>query len=529
MPATYSYPGVYVEELPSGVRTIVGVSTSETAFVDFFARGPIEQAVRVTSFGDFERTFGGLDTRSEASYAIRQYYLNGGQIAWVVRAAAGSPTPASVALTGTGNAASMKVNAANEGAWGNELQVSAVKQTGTPAGQFDLFVRQVRTVSGVDQVVATEAHRNLSMVVGSANYAKDVVAAGSTLIALTDLTALMPTTTPATDAGGPKDDSFTKKLTNGKDGTAFNPDGTVADTAAFGAALKTGMTALDRIEPFIFNLLCLPASALLGADQGTVIDAATKYCADKRAFFIVDIPAGVTTTGTANNGMTKWMTDNDGKRSDSAAVYFPRIQVADPLNRGRPRNVGPSGTMAGVYARTDATRGVWKAPAGTDAALRGATLTLKVTDLENGGLNPIGINVLRNFPIFGNLSWGARTLDGADSKASQWKYIPVRRTALFIEESLFEALKWVVFEPNDEPLWAQIRLNVGVFMHGLFRQGAFQGTSPRDAYFVKCDKETTTQADIDRGIVHIVVGFAPLKPAEFVVIQIQQIAGQLET
>jgi len=161
--------------------------------------------------------------------------------------------------------------------------------------------------------------------------------------------------------------------------------------------------------------------------------------------------------------------------------------------------------------------------------LRGATITTKLTDLENGGLNPLGINVLRTFPVYGNVSWGARTLDGADQKASEWKYIPIRRLALYIEESLYQGLKWVVFEPNDEPLWAQIRLNVGAFMNNLFRQGAFQGKTPREAYFVKCDKETTTQNDIDRGIVNIIVGFAPLKPAEFVVIKIQQMAGQIQT
>jgi hypothetical protein len=174
---------------------------------------------------------------------------------------------------------------------------------------------------------------------------------------------------------------------------------------------------------------------------------------------------------------------------------------------------------------------VWKAPAGTEAALRGAAIPEKekLTDKQTGGLNQIGINVLRTFPIYGNVSWGARTMDGADQAASEWKYIPVRRTALFIEESLYQGLKWVVFEPNDEPLWAQIRLNIGAFMQNLFRQGAFQGTTPREAYFVKCDKETTTQNDIDKGIVNIVVGFAPLKPAEFVVIKIQQIAGQIQT
>jgi phage tail sheath protein FI len=181
-----------------------------------------------------------------------------------------------------------------------------------------------------------------------------------------------------------------------------------------------------------------------------------------------------------------------------------------------------------VYARTDATRGVWKAPAGTDADLRGASLAVKINDLENGALNPLGINALRTFPIFGNIAWGARTLDGSDQAASEYKYIPVRRTALFIEESLYRGLKWVVFEPNDEPLWSQIRLNVGAFMQTLFRQGAFQGKTPREAYFVKCDKETTTQNDINLGIVNVLVGFAPLKPAEFVVIKLQQMAGQIE-
>jgi phage tail sheath protein FI len=226
--------------------------------------------------------------------------------------------------------------------------------------------------------------------------------------------------------------------------------------------------------------------------------------------------------------MIAWMGTNDGLRDRNAAVYFPRVLIPDALNENRPRNVGASGTLAGVYARTDATRGVWKAPAGTDGDLRGASLAVTINDLENGSLNPLGINALRTFPIFGPISWGARTLEGADQQASEWKYIPVRRTALYIEESLYQGVKWVVFEPNDEPLWSQIRLNVGAFMQDLFRRGAFQGTTPREAYFVKCDKDTTTQNDIDRGIVNIVVGFAPLKPAEFVVIQIQQMAGQVQ-
>ena len=164
-----------------------------------------------------------------------------------------------------------------------------------------------------------------------------------------------------------------------------------------------------------------------------------------------------------------------------------------------------------------------------DSSLNGTQgLQVNITDDENGMLNPLGINCLRSFPVIGRIAWGARTLRGADQLADEYKYIPVRRVALFIEETLFRGTKWVVFEPNDEPLWAQIRLNIGAFMHNLFRQGAFQGTTPRQAYFVKCDKETTTQNDIDQGIVNIVVGFAPLKPAEFVIIKLQQIAGELE-
>jgi hypothetical protein len=186
--------------------------------------------------------------------------------------------------------------------------------------------------------------------------------------------------------------------------------------------------------------------------------------------------------------------------------------------------------VAGLISKTDRDRGVWKAPAGIDAALLGIRgLQVKLKDDENGILNPLGINCLRSFPVTGRVVWGARTLRGADQLADEYKYIPVRRTALYIEESLYRGTQWVVFEPNDEPLWAQIRLNVGAFMNNLFKQGAFQGTSPKEAYFVKCDSETTTQNDINQGIVNILVGFAPLKPAEFVFIKIQQLTGQIDT
>jgi len=256
-----------------------------------------------------------------------------------------------------------------------------------------------------------------------------------------------------------------------------------------------------------------------------VYSNAEAYCLERRSFLILDIPSTVDTV----QDMKDFLETNANLRTMNAAIYFPRTRIADPLNNFRLRDIASSGTMAGVYSRTDNDRGVWKAPAGIDTTLRNINeLVYVLTDPENGVLNPLGINALRNFAVYGNIAWGARTLDGADVQASEWKYIPVRRFGLFLEESLYRGTKWVVFEPNDEPLWAQIRLNVGAFMQNLFRQGAFQGQTPREAYFVKCDKDTTTQNDIDLGIVNILVGFAPLKPAEFVIIQISQIAGQIQ-
>jgi len=254
-----------------------------------------------------------------------------------------------------------------------------------------------------------------------------------------------------------------------------------------------------------------------------LITNAATLCESRRAMLLVDPPSSWSTIAKAQAGVSAL-----GTNSTNAAVFFPRIMEADPLQNNSINPFVPSGAVAGIFSRTDAQRGVWKAPAGLDATLVGVSqMTLGMTDLENGELNPHGINCLRTLPAAGNVVWGSRTLKGDDRLASEWKYIPVRRTALFLEESLYRGTQWVVFEPNDEPLWAQIRLNVGAFMHNLFRQGAFQGKTPTQAYLVKCDSETTTQNDINLGVVNIVVGFAPLKPAEFVILQIQQLAGQV--
>jgi phage tail sheath protein FI len=255
-------------------------------------------------------------------------------------------------------------------------------------------------------------------------------------------------------------------------------------------------------------------------------DAAAAFAYRRRAILIVDPPrtwerpADITPAAVA-------ALITPGETLVNATLYFPRIQAPDPLRENALGTFAASGAIAGVYARTDEQEGVWSSPAGTDKNLIGvAGLATNVTNADTGQLNPRGINVLRTFPTRGSVVWGARTMHGADTLASEWKYVPVRRTALFLEESIDRGTRWTTFEPNDEPLWAELRLHVGSFMHDLFRRGAFQGQSPRDAYFVKCDSSTTTQSDIDNGLVNIVVGFAPLKPAEFVILRIGQRAGQ---
>ncbi|MEM7258132.1 MAG: phage tail sheath C-terminal domain-containing protein, partial [Pseudomonadota bacterium] len=216
-------------------------------------------------------------------------------------------------------------------------------------------------------------------------------------------------------------------------------------------------------------------------------------------------------------------------QTNNAAVYFPRIKIPDPdpAAKGAAFETENSGTMAGIYAQTDAASGVWKAPAGIQTPLTGVLdPVVKIDDSLNGQLNPLGINCLRTFPVYGVVSWGARTIQGADLLESQWKYVNGRRLALYIEGSVKQGTTWAVFQPNDETLWSSLRLSVGAFMDGLHKQGAFAGTSAESSYFVACDASTTTPIDQQSGRVNVNVGFAPLYPAEFVVITISQIINQ---
>ncbi|QHQ36682.1 phage tail sheath C-terminal domain-containing protein [Algicella marina] len=757
MAVNVSYPGVYIQEVPSGSRAIAGVPTSIAAFVGYTARGPVDEAVQIFSYADFERRFGGLHRDSDLSYAVSHFFLNGGGTCWIVRIAENAAA-ASVDLQTSAGATTLTATASSEGAWGNALRITVDYGTSDPLNTFNLTVAEVADQNGRLVTLRSETHRNLSMNDQSATYAVTAVNAASDLIELADanLAGAVAGTSesgeilPATIAGLTDDNrqlavsvdgsvfhqitlfdpgdntmatlqnladrietqinqldgisgvdvspggpgivatsgttgrnssiifrnsaiqnaaqvlnlgianggrevagaSFTRPAKQGitggrvadfsainagdtveidlvnltdlstaitsvsiafaatpttleeaatviaaalaaetnpafRDATVFAADGAIhilsgssdpllglslpnggagaagdalllADTDAIynvgayqpgigqtagaqvsgtsgsdgmppaGTAqitgdreLKTGIFALE--DASIFNILCLPGTPATGPNTGALA-AAMAYAEERRAMMIVDIDPNVDTLDDARS----WITDDAGPFSGTnTAAYFPRILLGDPLQQNRLRSFPNSGLIAGLWARTDNQRGIWKAPAGIEAGLRGVReLDYTLSDPENGVLNPLGLNCLRTFPVYGTVAWGGRTLFGADARASEWKYIPVRRTALYIEESLYRGTQFAVFEPNDEPLWSQIRLSVGSFMNNLFRQGAFQGASPQEAYFVRCDSSTTTQADIDLGIVNILVGFAPLKPAEFVIISLQQIAGQ---
>lgn len=541
MSVPLTYPGVYIEEIPSGVRTIAGVATSITAFVGRAWRGPVNEPVAVFSYADYEREFGGLWLNSSMSYAVQQYFLNGGGTALIVR----TVNDASLAVSTAAAAATLTLTAgttlaaASPGTWGRNLRASVDQTTSNPADtklfNLTLFDDPASTADSAGRGGSgmREVFRNVSIDTGSPRFVTKILKEQSKLARIQTLGVARPNIQT----------NVAPAATSGSDGVLTGAVATATAAAAnevIGtAAAKTGIYALLKAD--LFNLLCIPplifaretvapAFERIDADVPmSVWTAAATFCNEKRALLIVDAPRDWTVANAPTNVATF-----SAVTRKSAALYFPRVRITDPLRDNQLEDFAPCGAVTGIMARTDASRGVWKAPAGIEANLAGVlglsinTLPASLTDAENGQLNPLAINCLRNLPTIGHVVWGARTLEGADALASQWKYVPVRRLALFIEESLFRGTQWVVFEPNDEPLWAQIRLNVGAFMQSLFIDGAFQGSSPREAYFVKCSHDTTTQTDIDNGIVNIEVGFAPLKPAEFVVIKIQQIALQAQ-
>jgi phage tail sheath protein FI len=667
MPITPTYPGVYIEELPSLVHTIAGVATSITAFVGYTSRGIDNRAEQLLSFSDYERLFGGIAADSELSYAVQQFFANGGSQAYAVR------TPRVGALSAQVDFANLHFAALSSGDWANgnlliDVDINGVDHT-TDQSAFNL------TITNLDDGTV-ETFSSLSLNNARTNYVVAVINDPDTGSQLVNVTAGAVVTTAPPEVTGTVGTGLTRTavntalgggpnaaVANGNFGVVlsvsqpptvpaplpltirvFAQNGPIPQTVAglagqlestinaalavnwpgasvrcgavaaaantqairvngflpglgdailsfaapaaplgdaagalgltapvpanvahytlgtghvFGAQTAstagtpgsglpgtteligdplnfTGLYALQRVD--LFNLLCIPDATRAAAGNSSALDstvdpnsiftAAISLCRDRRAMLLIDPPPPVNAVAAA----VDWKTSGLAVHQENGAAFFPRLRMPDPKNNFQLRTFAPCGVVAGLYARIDSTRGVWKAPAGTEATLTGVRgVVYKLSDPENGVLNPLGLNCFRIFPIYGPVLWGARTLVGADAEGNQWKYVPVRRVALYIEESLYRGTKWAVFEPNDETLWAQLRLNIGSFMHDLFRRGAFQGQTPSEAYLVKCDKDTTTQSDIDHGIVNILVGFAPLKPAEFVIIQIQQLAGQLQT
>lgn len=581
MPVAPTYPGVYIEEIPSGVRTIVGVPTSIAAFLGRAVSGPINTPTTINSFADFSRVFGGLSVDLPMGYAVNDFYQNGGGQAVIVRLFAAPATGTGVGrLTLDGG---LKLDAISPGAWGNHLVATVDIDNITPelAAQFglqqaDLFNLTVLLMQNgrparTEKFLNVTVNPDAALPAGKARIISRVLAQQSQLVTVAEgtppdfkgINTPKPPPTPphtagkagaggksAAAAGSPSASpgagpSATGTTATPSTGFVKPPDlgasdgGPLTDGDYLGTAdpsKRSGLTALDTVD--IFNMLCIPSDSFIADTPVNVYQAAMEYCWKRRAMLLVDPPIlwSAKPDSAANTVKEKFSNPGPGDLSLSgefarnAALYFPRLIEADPLTRGQSINVVPCGAVAGVMARTDVQRGVWKAPAGLDASVNGILgFDVNLTNDENGLLNPLGINCLRSFPVTGRVVWGARTLRGADQAADDYKYLPVRRLALFLEESLYRGTQWVVFEPNDTPLWSQIRLDIGAFLHNLFIQGAFQGKTPAEAYFVRCDSTTTTQNDINLGIVNVVVGFAPLKPAEFVILQIQQIAGNILT
>jgi hypothetical protein len=550
-----SYPGVYVQEISSGSSTITGVATSITAFVGRTMMGPVEP-MHCFSYAEFERHFGGRAYKYPLSYAVEDFFLNGGTHAVVVRVLphappappppdhadhpdtggtgqnVAPPAPAASAAGSTASVGELTLTAFSAGAWGDKLTVSVdvpKLPQGGATGLINLaaerFTRYGLTTADLfnvtlsyqrpDGQLATESYPNVT-VKDAPNRIDRVLAANSMLATV----ALDANGKPKLGTAVPAATAKPVAFSGGNDGALLTPDLLVGDTAQLEG---TGLFALDKVD--LFNLLCIPWD-----ERGTDVDlkvyqVAADYCVKRRAMLIIDPPA--IWSSRAKKGEFDQIQPTDlgihgpTQPDRNCAVYFPKVIKSDDEMGGIADVFPACGIIAGVMAATDLSRGVWKAPAGTSAGIAGIIgLEGNLTDQQNGMLNPLGINCLRNFPVIGPVVWGARTLRGADILSDDYKYVPVRRLTLFIEESLYRGTQFAVFEPNDETLWSHLRLSVGAFMADLARQGAFYG------YEVACDKTTTTQYDIDRGIVNIRVAFAPVKPAEFVVLQIQQLAGQ---
>ena len=516
MPITPTYPGIYIEELPSSAHTITAAATSITVFVGYTHPFKTKatnwgKAVRIFSFTDYEREFGGFYAsvvlEDHVPKAVDKFFLNGGSDAYVI-ALQPSYHP-------TGGGASTAVVAPT-------LTVGGIVFTGRePIDAVPMQVtinnlKQTTSANDTADVIVTygsraETFRNVVVTAGDPNFLDTRINGLSSLVTVAPSGAAYPAAFTAID----------------QQPLAYAPappaGATTFSTSDFTPVFQQD-SALDKVP--IFNLIVLP-----GVADNPIWSAALAFCERKQAFLIMDPPRQDSADGAG--GLPLIETDMKSAvipKSPNGALYFPYLRTTHPVT-GQPDEVAPSGFVAGIYARTDLNRGVWKAPAGLETTTLGTTGVVergRMTDMRQGTLNPIGVNCLRDFPDIGTVVFGARTLVTANPALQQWRYGSVRRMALFLEQTLYRNLGWGVFEPNDETLWVALRTTVENFMLSLFAQGAFAGTTPSQAFQVKCDASTTTPTDVANGIVNIIVAFAPLKPAEFVIVKIAQLAGQTQ-
>lgn len=541
MPVSTSYPGVYIQELPSLVHSITAAPTSIAVFVGYthpFRTKQFGKAIQLFSFADYQSNFGGFFSfpwlPDYVGQAVSQFFLNGGATCYVVGLQAqeyydvsgpsgpqpmGPMVPASVAVP--------------EGTHGQSITFTALQPVvvapapGSPGIPMQVVISNPSAANDTADIVISygttvETYRKVQ-----------ILDLATTLSQSNLVTVTLPS---------PPLSSYTKGTYSLGYGSAAVPPPmsptptismvlhTVINPADFGPVFAE-FASLDKVP--VFNLLATP-----GISDPLVTSEAAAYCERKRAFYIVDTPSPQQTGWDVNSivgqiGQSEPLTPA-APVSTNAAVYFPWVQTNDPLTAA-PMLAPPSGFVAGVYGREDSANGVWKSPAGIETTLTGATGVAPsgvMTDPQHGILNENAINSLRQFPGVGSpVVFGARTTAGSDANTAQqqWKYVAVRRTALFIEQTLYSNLNWAVFQGNDAPLWNALTQEVTAFMLSLFRQGAFAGKTPRDAFVVQCDSTTTTPADVALGRVNILVGFAPLVPAEFVVVQISQLAGQAQS
>jgi phage tail sheath protein FI len=543
MSITPTYPGVYIQELPSNTHTIAAAPTSITVFVGYThpfltPSANFGQALEIFSFSDYERLFGGFYESSiidcNVAYAVNAFFLNGGSDAYVVAlqakdyiksdgTSAGAISAATTTLVSGGGdgikfTAVQPTDAVSIGITINNIQQDGSSNL-TIADVVLTYGLQSETYRKVSLLALLNGKPNPNFITTRINGISQLVTVGPNAA----YPAVYPSTTAATG-------TLTTTL----------PAGAVSVfSAADFLSVFQEDSWLDKVP--VFNLLLTP-----GVVNNAVLSEALAFAERKLAFFIMDPPIADVADGSPGAANVNWVGDflgsttgdsggNIAPQSPNGALYFPYLQADDPVT-GLPTNAAsspftlpPSGYVAGIYAATDASRGVWKAPAGLATTLLDTTGVVPggiMTDARQGVLNGIGVNCIRSFPGTGTVVFGARTLVSANTAYQQWMYVPVRRMALFIEQTLKANLTWAIFEPNDTPLWVAIRQSITGFMLSLFNQGAFAGDKPSDAFQVKCDNTTTTPDDQALGKVNIIVGFAPLRPAEFVIVKIAQLAGQ---